>query len=1135
MFLSLLATAAGVPSSGAPVDGATVPGVVVERIAPGSAAEHAGLRPGDRLVRWRQETDGAPDEGVLASPFDLLDVELERAPRGPVTLAFERDGEARAASLWPDDWGLEVRPDLPPEALTDLGLLRQPTSPSFETATQRLRGTAAALPDPARRLWLALQVARAEAIAGRTGDWEAALAEALREAGGAAPGAEPHLWTALGRLRERQGRAADAGAAFSRAIALGDGGGPESLALAARLEDRARLALRLPRELGEAVSLEERATALRERAAPKSLAQASGLCLLGRLTAERGDIPGALERLRRGAALAESLAPESAPYGRCAYSLAYILMASAGLDEAEPLLQRALTVQRRRDPDGPEHAASVSLLGVLHNLRGDPHEAERLLFQALALRERSGAEPLSLASTWTSLGVMAKARGDLAEAERRYQRALSLIEGSDGGEDAAFAVLNNLGNLARVSRDLAAADGYLRRALAIQEGVAPESLNMSVVLANLGAVALDRGDLETAERFLRRALRLDEAKAPGQVGTAFTLQRLADVLLARGNLDEAEQLLERALAICETQAPAGDVAATALHRWGILETRRGRLAAAEERLRAALAIRRERFPDSEREAESSHALGAVLERQGRREEALTLFRRSVEAIQAQSRRLGGSQDARAAFRAHHHEYHRRAERLLLELGRPEEAFAAVEASRSRTLLALMAARDLDLARDVPAELERERRRADAVHDGVLRRLGSARDAARTAELRRELEAARQRQDEVRARIRGAAPRLAEVRDPQPLDLEGVRKALDPGTLLLAYSIGEGSARLYAVGPAGEFSAHTLAVPVDDLAGELKGFLDLIRQRRSGMLTGALDAPARRLGGLLLGPVGDRMERAERLLVVPDGLLHLLPFAALRDPRSPRQYLVERKPVHVVSSVTLYTRLARPRSGAGGVVGFGDPRYPGSGSPVTGLGAAVRSRPLTPLPWTRAEVASLDELAPGRAQLWLGAEATEERAKSLDASYRVVHFASHGFLDDDFPLESGLALAIPADWKEGRENGFLQAWEIFERLRLDADLVTLSACQTGVGKELAGEGLMGLTWAFQYAGVRSVLASLWEVGDASTADLMRRFYRHLAGGVPKAEALRRAQVEMLRRRPTSSPYAWAPFQLVGDWR
>jgi CHAT domain-containing protein len=139
------------------------------------------------------------------------------------------------------------------------------------------------------------------------------------------------------------------------------------------------------------------------------------------------------------------------------------------------------------------------------------------------------------------------------------------------------------------------------------------------------------------------------------------------------------------------------------------------------------------------------------------------------------------------------------------------------------------------------------------------------------------------------------------------------------------------------------------------------------------------------------------------------------------------------------------------------------------------------------------------------------------------------------VDAHSPLDSGLALSIPQPWREGRENGLLQVWEIFEQVRLDAELVTLSACETGLGKAFAGEGLLGLTRAFQFAGARSVLASLWRVGDAATGELMPRFYRRLAAGLPKDEALQQAQLELLRDPALAHPWNWAGFTLSGDYR
>jgi CHAT domain-containing protein len=190
--------------------------------------------------------------------------------------------------------------------------------------------------------------------------------------------------------------------------------------------------------------------------------------------------------------------------------------------------------------------------------------------------------------------------------------------------------------------------------------------------------------------------------------------------------------------------------------------------------------------------------------------------------------------------------------------------------------------------------------------------------------------------------------------------------------------------------------------------------------------------------------------------------------------------------------------------------------------------------LEPLPGSRSEVEAISSLFPGSRRL-LGRDATEEAIKSLAPQARRLHFACHGLIDERFPLSSALALTIPEHAQEGQDNGLLQAWEIFEELRLDADLVTLSACDTGRGKEMGGEGLVGLVRAFQFAGARSVLASQWGVADDATADLMKRFYGYLRQGRSKDEALRSAQAEMIHSQSFAHPYYWAAFQLTGDWQ
>lgn len=182
-----------------------------------------------------------------------------------------------------------------------------------------------------------------------------------------------------------------------------------------------------------------------------------------------------------------------------------------------------------------------------------------------------------------------------------------------------------------------------------------------------------------------------------------------------------------------------------------------------------------------------------------------------------------------------------------------------------------------------------------------------------------------------------------------------------------------------------------------------------------------------------------------------------------------------------------------------------------------------------------EAESIARLFPAeQADVFQGTQATEENAKAAGrlAKYRILHFAAHGLINQHRPRFSGIVLTLPRNSRQAAnavEDGILQAYEIFN-LKLNADLVVLSACETGLGKEVNGEGMMSLIRAFIYAGTPSVAASLWNVDDEKSADLMIRFYTHLQSGKSKAEALRQAQLEMIQK--SGAPYFWAPFVLVG---
>jgi CHAT domain-containing protein/Tfp pilus assembly protein PilF len=860
------------------------------------------------------------------------------------------------------------------------------------------------------------------------------------------------------------------------------------------LEDRSRW--------DEALAAYGRAIEAERSVAPRSMGEAWWRNLMGIVARKRGDLGGAQADLERALAIREELAPGSLPVASSLGSLGIVARARGDLEAAEDYQRRSLVIREKLAPGSVDVAAGLNNLGVVLTARSDYVGAEELYRRALTIRERLSPGTLELAAVLGNLGVLAEMRRDLARARAYYVRALEIKE--RWGEHLDTAVtLTNLANLSIREADLDAAEAQHGRVLAIKERLAPGSAVLALTLNNLGALSLRRGDTVRARGHLERALAIHEAHAPGSPEHSDTLAYMGEAALQAGDLAAAETFLQRSLEILGRRAPG-----------------------------------------SVREAEAFHRLATVHRRRNALDRAVDSQGRALAALEAQGQRLGGGGDARGRFFADHASYYRDMLDLLMEQGRAVDAFHVLERYRARGLLTLLAERDLVFAADVPPALDRERRMANLDYDRALAALAGANGA--DVEKRREaLAAVRARQVEARDRIRAASPRLAALQYPEPLDLAGARAALDPGTLLLSYSIGDTKSYVFAVGPGpDQFAVVALDTTLGPLRSDVGQFRGLL-QRGSALEALRLRDLSRRLGALLLGPVASRIAAAERVLVVPDGPLHLAPFAALAVPAAGgrHRYLVEAAPVHLAASATVFAEIGKRRRGArpATLVAFGDPDYAAGAPARTGpdvvprlRSAQARGLDLAPLPATRREVATLEALYAGSSRAYLGAAATEERAKSVgDAS--LVHFACHGLADEASPLESSLALSLPRAWHPGAENGLLQAWEVFERVRMDVDLVTLSACGTALGAEMSGEGVLGLTRAFQYAGARTVLSSLWQVRDDSTADLMARFYGHLKRGRSKDEALRAAQIEMIRRSATAHPNRWAAFQLAGDWQ
>jgi len=727
---------------------------------------------------------------------------------------------------------------------------------------------------------------------------------------------------------------------------------------------------------------------------------------------------------------------------------------------------------------------------MLERGRGRPEAALALYREALALHRRFHNRPEE-AQVLYNLGRAAMNVGETGEALTAFQQARAIWHDLEDRNNEG----KSLSNLGRLEIDLGQYElalRHLEQALALQQAPGDRPLK-GLTLARLGVARgfAGRPRQEVLDAF-HQALAIQR-----QIGdfreAAVTLHNEGWYYHQKGELGRAQQIFEETLALFAGRGDRASEARALINLAGI-HLDLGRPAVAEPLFsRAGLYLRELNDPD-----QLTVALMGVARcrrKQGRVAEALVPIEEAFARVET-LRRKPSDLDLRLTYFASKQEIYELRIALLMDLWRREpragygaRALTASEEARARTLLDLLAAAD------------------------------------------------------VRAAGSGAVLTAREIQ----------RQVAEEGTLLLEYSLGEERSFLWAVTPG---SIESFELPA-------RRVLEEEARRAAFLLASSGKALARSqaalaLAGLserLLAPVAHRLRDHERLVIVPDGALWSLSFAALPEPGSPGGSvpLVVGHEIVILPSASVLPRLraaAGRRPDPGTVAVLADPVFDAADprvtrlpevqavqAPASGTRSAGPALPrLARLPYARAEAEAILSLVPRPASfsaLDFAASRETVLAGRL-AGYRIVHFATHALIDVEHPERSGIALSR-VDPQGRPRQGFLSLQEIY-RLRLPADLVVLSACRTGLGRELPGEGLVGLTRGFFSAGARQVVVSLWPVEDRATAELMRRFYGEMLGrGRPPAAALREAQASLWRDESRRAPYDWAGFILQGDWR
>ncbi len=822
---------------------------------------------------------------------------------------------------------------------------------------------------------------------------------------------------------------------------------------------------------------------------------------------------------------------------------------------------------------GKEHPATLSAkmnLAVTFYQQGDLMSARYMFEEVLNTRGRVlGKEHPDTLNAMASLAGTLTLQGDLRRARAMHEEGLDALSRVLGEEHPD--TLNAMANLAITLKnqgDITRAQEVEEEVVEIRSRVLGEKHHDTLTsMNNLGNTLESQGKLTRAREIFEEVIKIQSLMLGEEHPNTLTARdNLANTLYEQGKFTRAREMEEeilrarsRVLGVKhpDTLRTMNNLART-LHQKGEFTRARELF---EEVLKTQTQVLGEEHPDT---LTAMSNLAVTLYKQDDLDGAHRLFLRALDGLEAQTAKSGDSENIKSVFKTQYDDIYRATLKTLLELGHTNEALDVLERFRAQSFLRMFFQKDF-LASELPPELEEKRRGHAVRYDQTLRRLDKLRtgqDEEGIAAVRKEQWELHRELERIQVEIRRISPRLAELEDPRPVTTEEIRQNLDPGTVMISYSVSGDHIDLFVLPREGKLEAYQIPLDVEKLWLQIRRFYGQLQGSSKGFASSRSEM-GKWLYERLIRPAARRIEQSERLLIIPDGALHYLPFAALvrTTDDGTDQYLVEWKPVHTAISATVHALLKKERSATEQtgieIAAFGNPSYPGEqGDGTKGL-ATVRSAigrglidGLSPLPHSGREATAIGVMYPGEAtQTWTGQDATEERAKALGKDVDIVHFAVHGTVDPDYPFDSFLAFTIPNPPSEGRDNGLLQVWEIFENVRLDADLVVLSACQTALGENRGGEGIISLSRAFQYAGARTVAASLWRVSDASTAELMIRFYRHLKGGKSKDEALRAAQVELIRDGPIevenekgevveedySAPYHWAAFQLIGDWK
>lgn len=829
-------------------------------------------------------------------------------------------------------------------------------------------------------------------------------------------------------------------------------------------------------------------------------------------------------------------------------------------------LNEALSLQRTiKEPAG--EAVTLTQIAEIYHSAGEPQKALDTLNQALDIQQRindrsqQGVTLNTIAQVYSSLG-------NYQLSIDSYNQALELFQ-TLGNKSRQALVLDNIGTVYRKTEDYQSSLDYYKQALKIsrENGLLTEQFS---VLGGMVRVYESLKDypkaLDAANQFLALSRQLNN-----NFFQAAAYVYLGRVYQAAGDYQKALSFYNQSLSLWRK---IGSLYAegNTLYNLGRVYNSLKQPQQAIEVFHQELVLRRN-LGDKSGEAETLYNLAVIERDRGNLKDALTQIKAVIEIVE-NIRTKVTREDLRTAYFASSsvQDYYKFYIDLLMQLhkqnlnsGYAAQALQVSESSRARSLVELLTEANVQIRKGVDPKLLTQEKLLQQRLDAKAKLLQElpAQNQEQAAPLKKEIDNLLNQYQELQAKIRANSPKYGQLKYPKPLTLSEIQQQLDKDTLLLQYSLGEKRSYLWAV----SFdSLDSYELPGrEQIEKAARNFYSNIQNPIMLEVYPETAQIANELTQFILTPVAKKLAQ-KRLLIVGDGTLQYIPFAALPEPakvstqKDYQPLLVNHEIVSLPSASTLAIlreelkgRKKAPKTLAilaDPVFSIDDERVNHSSQKTTAAVASnldlsalnqslrniKRINGLERLPGTRAEAQEILKLVSPANRLsafdfdaninWVSGEQLNQ--------YRLLHFATHGFLNSINPELSGIVLSLID--KQGKPiKGFLRMNEIFN-LDLPAELAVLSACETGLGKEVQGEGIVGLTRGFMYAGTPRVVVSLWSVDDQATALLMSEFYKEiLQQGKSPTAALRAAQLKMWKQESWRNPYYWAAFTLQGDWR